>query len=49
MVYRTDLSGNVRAVSDGAHVELWEGSLAELQAMTRADRSGSGDSDTPTR
>jgi hypothetical protein len=33
LVYRTDLSGNIRAVSDGVGVEILEGTLAELDSV----------------
>ena len=33
LVYRTDLSGNIRAVSDGNGVEILEGSLPELDLV----------------
>ena len=33
LVYRTDVSGNIRAVSDGVGVEILEGSIAELDSV----------------
>lgn len=33
MVYRTDVSGNLRVISDGVDVEVLEGSLAELERV----------------
>jgi beta-lactamase superfamily II metal-dependent hydrolase len=33
MVYRTDLSGDLRVVSDGRHLEVLEGPLDELQTL----------------
>ena len=33
LVYRTDLSGNIRAVSDGIGIEILEGSIPELDSV----------------
>jgi len=41
MVFRTDTSGHVRAVSDGKTVDVLEGTLAELgPGPVERDRSG---------
>jgi len=33
LIYRTDLSGNIRALSDGNKIEIFEGSIPELDAV----------------
>jgi hypothetical protein len=33
MVYRTDLSGHLRLISDGNSIEVLEGSLQEIAAL----------------
>lgn len=38
-IYRTDLSGNLRVVSDGMDVEILEGSLAELERVRIVPRA----------
>lgn len=38
MVYRTDLSGNLRVISDGLTVEVLEGTLSELERVPIAQR-----------
>jgi len=48
MVYRTDLSGHLRLISNGTEIEVLEGSLAEIAGLSVVNQAPSREVSKPT-